>query len=222
MGKFIYSMLNNDSLIGQIMTRCGIIIGANLMFCIFCLPVVTIGPSVVALYHVMFRVLRSDDGVINPFKEFWIGFRNNFRQSVVSWIGFLVVAVIAVLDLRFADYMGGAMEIFRYGIYAVGAVALMVMAYLFPVMACFADTIPHLIRNAIFFIAKNPIRMLAIVAVDIVPLYLSYRDVQRMPLWGFLWVSFGFGALAMLGASLLLKDFARFLPDKDDRKGERE
>ncbi|MDO4620684.1 MAG: YesL family protein, partial [Lachnospiraceae bacterium] len=213
MGRFINSILNNDSVFGQIMTRCGIIIGANLMFCIFCLPVITIGPSVTALYHVMFKTLRGD-GVLNPFKEFWIGFRNNFKQSVLYWLFVIVIAVIAFLDLRFANYMGGIMNYFRYGIYAIVIAVIALTAYLFPVIACFADTLPALIRNAIFFIARNPFKMLLIAAVDLVPLYFCYMDVQRLPLWGFLWVTFGFGAVAMFGANLMLKDFSKFLPEK--------
>lgn len=35
MGRIIGGFLDNDSVFGRIMTRCGIIIGANLMFILF-------------------------------------------------------------------------------------------------------------------------------------------------------------------------------------------
>ncbi|MCD7843485.1 MAG: YesL family protein, partial [Clostridiales bacterium] len=77
MAEMFRGFLSNDSAFGRLMTRLGIIIAANIMFAIFSLPVVTIGASYVALYHVMFKTLRGD-GVINPFKQFWIGFKTNF------------------------------------------------------------------------------------------------------------------------------------------------
>ena len=36
------------------------------------------------------------------------------------------------------------------------------------------------------------------------------------PLYAFLWVSFGFGAVALLGATLLLPDFKVYLPPVDE------
>ena len=75
----INSFFSNDSVFGRLMTKIGIIIGANLMFVLFSIPVVTIGASYVALYHVMLKTLRGN-GVVNPFKQFWIGFKTNFKH----------------------------------------------------------------------------------------------------------------------------------------------
>ena len=36
--NLIRSFLDNDSVFGKLMTRCGILIGANLMFILFCIP----------------------------------------------------------------------------------------------------------------------------------------------------------------------------------------
>ncbi|MCD7867186.1 MAG: YesL family protein, partial [Clostridiales bacterium] len=66
MGGVIGGLLDNDSAFGKIMTRCGILIGANVMFVIFSIPVVTIGPAWTALHFVMMKTLQSEDGVVNP------------------------------------------------------------------------------------------------------------------------------------------------------------
>lgn len=214
MGRLINSIFNNDSVFGQIMTRLGIIIGANLMFLLFSLPMITIGPAIAALYHVMLRVLRSD-GVLNPFKEFWIGFRNNLKQGILYWIAVLLITVAGILDIRFCNYAGGILIPFKYLNYTILAAVVAVTAYLFPVMAAFADTIPHLIRNAVFFIARNPFKMLLIVFLNVFPLVVTYLDQRLQPLYAFLWTVCGFGGIAMLNASFLVKDFSRFLPEVD-------
>ena len=215
MSELIGSLLDNNSPFGRIMTRFGIIIGANLMFLLFSFPLVTVGPAYVALYHVMLRTLRGD-GVLNPFKEFWKGFRSNFRQAMIVWLSALLLAFVFYLEFRIVGQMSGSIEIIRYPLLAIAAILLMVVIYSFPVMAAFADSIPHLLRNAIFFILKKPWKMLIIAFFNIFPMYLTYSDPQYMPLYAFLWIMFGFGAVALLGSVLLLPEFKPFLPLVDD------
>ena len=221
MGRFIYGIFQNDSAFGQLMTRIGMIIGANLMFVVFTLPVVTALPAAVALYHVMLRVLRSD-GVLNPFKEFWIGFRSNWRQSLVYEIGLVMFGVLCYADLRFCMQAGGVFVYFRYAIVVLAIAAVIVTVYLLPVMAAFADTIPHLMRNAVFFAARKPWKIPVLVFFDVFPLYLTYTDPQTLPLYAFIWVTVGFGAVAMIGSSLLVRDFAKFLPAVEDETAKQE
>lgn len=215
MGERIQAFLDNDSTFGRLMTRCGILIGANIMFILFSLPVVTIGASYVALYHVMLKTLRGD-GVLNPFKQFWIGFKNNFKQATIYWIVLLALVVFGYVDVMFCRQMGGMLEYFMYAIYALGIIALIITLFLFPVMAAFADTIPHLVRNALFFAVQKPFRTIVMLFFNVFPLYLTYTDAQMQPLYAFLWCFFGFGAIAMLGASLLLPGFKTYLPEVDE------
>lgn len=215
MHELIGSLLDNDSIFGKIMTRFGIIIGANLMFILFSMPVVTAGAAYTALYHVMFKTLRGD-GVVNPFKQFWIGFKNNFIQSTIVWILTIGLVVIFYMEFRITGYMSGAIEGIRYALVGVAAILAIVVIYMFPVIAAFADTIPHLLRNAMFFAMRKPFKMIVILFFNVFPMYLTYSDPQMMPLYAFLWVFFGFGAVAMLGAVLLLPEFKPFLPAVDD------
>ena len=215
MGRWLSGILSNDSVFGQIMTRCGIIIGANLMFLLFAFPVVTIGPALAALYRVCFRTLRSD-GVVNPFKEFWIGFKENAKQGFASWLILLALAVLGILDVRFCMAKGGILTYFRYAIYCLGFAALMITVHLFPVMAAFRDTLPGLVRNALFFIGKNPLRAIALAFLHVFPLVVTWLDIRYQPLYVFLWVTCGFGVIAMTSGSMLLKDFSVYLPPIED------
>jgi uncharacterized membrane protein YesL len=214
MGEFLRGFLDNESRFGKLMTRCGIVIGANLMFLLFSFPIVTAGASFVALFHVMLKTLRGD-GVVNPFKQFWIGFKNNFKQATIYWLVLLVLAVLGYVDVSFCRQMGGALEYFMYAIYALGIAALIITLYLFPTMAAFADSLPHLIRNALFFAVQKPFRLLVVLFFSVFPMYLTYTDAQMQPLYAFIWFFFGFGAIALLIASLLLPSFKVYLPPVD-------
>lgn len=214
MNPLVRGFLDNDSYFGRFMTKFGIIIGANLMFVVFSLPVFTIGAGLTALYHVMFRTLRSG-GVVNPFKELWKGFKTNFRQATISWLVFVFITGFLTVDLQICAQATGPVRHLRFAIYAIMAVVIFLYLYLLPTMAAFEDTIPHLIRNAMYFIAKKPLRFVVIAFFDIFPLVLTYTDLKMMPLYAFIWTMCGFGLLAMLGATLLLPVFKPFLPVVD-------
>ena len=69
---------------GPLMTALGKladIVICNLMFCLFSLPVITVGASLTALYACMQKLIYDDDekaeGLI--FRDFWRAFRSNFR-----------------------------------------------------------------------------------------------------------------------------------------------
>lgn len=222
MGRFLGGIFSNDSLFGQLMTRCWILVGANLMFVFFSVPVVTAGPAFVALFHVMLKVLRGDRD-LNPFKEFWKGFRSNLKQGTVCWLAFLAIAALAYLDFRFLRNIGAGegaafANLMKYSVLAVLIAAAIVMIFLFPVMAAFADTIPHLIRNAVFFAVKNPLRLILMAVIWGVPLAVTYIDTQTQPLYAFCWFFFGFSAVAMACSSLLIRDFSKYLPPTEEER----
>ena len=212
MGKFIGNLLDSESMFGRIMTRCGILIAANLMFLLFSLPVITTGPALAALYYTMLKVLRGDKD-LNPWKTYLSAFRDNLKQGLLVWCAALIVSVILYLDIRFCSDAGGVLLYFKYALYALAAILIMLIAYLFPVMAAFSDTISGLLRNTVFFIARNPLKMLVIVFLDMFPLAVTYLDEKYRPLYVFLWAATGFSGIAMLVSRLLIRDFSLFLPD---------
>ena len=90
--------------------------------------------------------------------------------------------------------------------------------YLMPVMACFEDTIPHLLRNALFFAIRRPLKMLLAAVIHIVPAVITVIDTHLRPLYGFIWTVCGFGLIAMMMAELLIRDFEEFLPKTEDEQ----
>ena len=211
----IQSFLDNDSFFGRFMTKLGIIIAANIMFVLLSIPFFTIGAGLSALYYVMFRTLRND-GVVNPFKEFWNGLRLNFKQATISWIILVFLAFLLLTDIRICNAAGGTLEFLKIGAYVIGTAAVIIYLYLIPVMTAFEDTLPHQIRNAIYFLGKKPWKAAVILFFDIFPMVLTFSDLQSLPLYAFLWVLCGFGLQAMLGATLLLPEFEPYLSAGDD------
>lgn len=215
MNRFINSFMSNDSTFGRLMTKIGIIICANMMFVLFSLPVITVGASYTALYHVMLKTLRSG-GVTNPFKQFWLGFKNNFLQATIVWVGFAALAIFGYFDVQICQQAGEPISYLRYAIYALGIVMVLLFIYTMPSIAAFEGKISAHIRNAMYFSFHKPWWIPVNLFFQVFPLYLTYSDPQLMPLYAFCWFFFGFGAITMLTSRLLIKDYNRFLPLVDD------
>lgn len=215
MNELLSSFLSNDSAFGKLMTRCGVVIGANLMFVLFSLPVITIGASSAALHYVMLKALRGD-GQINPFKCFWRGFRSNFRQATIAWLLIAALAVFLLFDLRICLQAGMPLELLKYPLYGMLLAEAILAVCLFPVMAAFEDTLPRLLQNTFYFAIKRAYVLPVLLFFNFFPLYLTYTDPQMMPLYAFLWVFFGYGAIAMLNSRLLLPAMKPWLPLVDE------
>ena len=215
MQELLQGFLSNESAFGRFASKCGIIIVSNLLFLLFSIPVITAGASYVALQYTMLKVLHEDEN-INPFKTFYRGFRENVKQSTLCWGITVLSGAVGIADLMICRAAGAPLTYVGYMIAVLGILCAVLLMYLAPVMAAFEDSILHLIRNAFYFAFHKPWKMLVIAFFHLFPAFLTYSDAGMMPLYAFCWFFFGFGALAMLDASLLLPEFLKFLPEAEE------
>ena len=70
----------------------------NFCWILFSLPLVTVGASSVAAYSVVFKMLENKEGYI--LKDFWKGFKQNWKQGTVLWLVTLVAIYGFYLDVQ--------------------------------------------------------------------------------------------------------------------------
>ena len=221
--NFLRGFLDNDSVFGQLMTRCGTIIVANLMFLLFSVPVVTIGASWTALHYTMMKMLREKE--INPFKAFWHSFWQNWKESTLVFVAALVLVGVLALELYWCRQFANIPSLFIYGLYAMIAAVVVLCVYLFPVIAAFNGNLKTHIKESIYFAISRPLDLILILAAHIVPMVATYLDLPRLPLYAFLWFFMGFAAVVTFSDSRLLKQFNPFLDgtrEEAPQKSERE
>lgn len=212
--NFIRGFLDNDSVFGQIMWRCGIIIGANLLFILCSIPLVTVGAAYTALYYTTLKTLRGD-GQIRLFRTFWTGLMENFRQATLLWLAIAALGGFIGLEIFWCGQFTGIVHYFKYGLMAILFIVAVIGLYGFPILAAFRVNFSQLLKNAVFFAIGNPINLVLILFVHAAPIYLTYANLQYLPLFSFLWCLAGFGAVVMFSASLLVKQFIPYLPMVD-------
>ena len=93
MSKFF----GNDTLFGRFFGQAGNVITMNLLFLVCSLPIVTLGTAYTSMYYALMRSLRYGDTSL--IRDFFHSFRQNFRQSALSWLAVVVLAVVFSADI---------------------------------------------------------------------------------------------------------------------------
>lgn len=188
------------------------------MFILCCLPVVTLGAGLSALYYTMLRSLR-EDGDIKPVKTFWKGFKGNFRQATIVWLALLILAAVIYLEIFWCGQFSGPVSVFKYGLYAVGLALAVLASCLFPVISAFQGTISQMLKNSVGFAFSAPAVILGLLALNVVPMAWTFLTNAYLPLYAFLWCTIGFSGIAMLCSKLLLPVFQPYLDEENSRAG---
>lgn len=208
---------HNQGPFGRMMGRCWILFAANLLFLVSCLPIVTAGAGLAALYYTTLRTLRGD-GDLSPIFTFWKGFKDNWKQATIAWILMLALIILLYLETFWCSQLGGAAIMVKYALSAVALTELIIGCYLFPVMAAFKGTLSQLVQNSFYFVMKRPLTAVVVVMMNTVPMYWTWLNTAALPLYAFVWCTVGFSGLAMIASKLMLPLFVPYLP-KVDRFG---
>lgn len=123
------------------------------IYCILgSLGIVTIGVSLTALYHCVFKIQEKKDGQL--WKEFIKSYRENLRQ------GMLLTLIILFFFFVSVGVVGLGITVFSNQLVAfVGllncAVCLFISNYSFMLLAQFHNTVGKILMNSVFLLFKN-------------------------------------------------------------------
>lgn len=201
------------------------IVICNLMFCLFSLPIVTAGASLAALFACMQRLIYEDDekeeGLI--FRDFWLAFRQNFKQATAIWLlCLLAAAFLGAYSLAARSLAGTASRVYQVTFYVLLLLFLMGFQYLFPLQARYRNRVRFTIRNAwLLSVAALPWTLLGL-AVPALAVYLSFfMNPEAFRTAVFLWVVCGFGVVAYLNSFFYRMAFRKITPEKKTGESEK-
>jgi len=140
-------LFNLDSPIMVFLGRIGDLIWLNVLTMICCIPVITIGPAVTALYYVSVKLIRNEEGYLT--RNFFKSFKQNFLQATVLWLLMLLIGGVAAADFYFlAVAQGSFMPVFRIALYVVFLILLCSGIYWFPLLSRFENSLKNIIKNS--------------------------------------------------------------------------
>ena len=160
------NLFNMDNAFFRFMGKLFDVVALNLVFIIVCIPIVTIGPAISALYYASVKSIRRDRSY--PIKEFFKAFKRDFKQSFIVGLILVLAAAIIYVDIRFVvDYIKNDFTAMRYVYLVIGLVISLISVYIFPLISRFSLKISGLFRLS-FYLA---IRHLLTTIVSIILLF---------------------------------------------------
>lgn len=196
------NFFNPDSPFMQGLGKFADIILLNILTVLLSLPVITIGAAVTALYDAMWRILRDEGGV---YKNFFLAFKNNFKQATVLWLLALVSGALMVFSMLF--YVSNSMTVLLVLISIFFLIWAVTVAWLFPLQSRFENSIKDTIKNALLCGLGQFPRSLLMSVLNLLPWVVLLFLTSVFFEIGFLWISVWFGLTAYLNMMIIRKPF---------------
>ena len=148
----------------------------NLLTIICCIPLITIGASISALYCCTFKILQDEEPHI--IKLFFKSFKNNFKQSTIVHLILLLIASLLLYDLYFTHFIVHTSYAFNtvltYCFIIFSCLYLMASLYVYPLLAKFYNSTRNILRSAFFISIRHLLYTILLLLITYFPIMLSY------------------------------------------------
>lgn len=187
----------------------GDLIMTNILLIVCSLPIITAGPALTAASKVMYDITEHQcNSVVKTFLE---AFRQNFRKSLLVWLGALAVVLMLFVQYTMAASCTGKtlQTILIYIFYISSALLVALLSYLFPLIMRYENSTKEHLQNALLLsIGQLPYTLLLTI-LNALPFVLL---IQFTPIFFYLlpvWVLLGFALILFLNICILRRLFRK-------------
>jgi uncharacterized membrane protein YesL len=206
----------SDNIVARGLSRIFDMVVLNIIFVIVSIPIITIGASITAMYAVMLKMVKNEEGYI--VKGFLLAFKENFKMSTRAWMIMLPLSMIIFINIRLSAEMPALSSVFMVFFIIVGVVVVFTSVYVFPLIARYENTLKATFKNAFLLaIGKLPYTVL-LVLLHVVPLFITLFDVQTFVFGILIWLTIGFALVSWCCSKILRRVFVIF----EDLEAEKE
>ena len=180
----------------------------NVLCIIFCIPVITAGASITAMFYVTMKMVRNEEAYI--VKGFFKSFKENFKQAT----GILYV------DTKGVKTLPQPADMVMQVIFMVFSLLIaMVFLYIYPVLAKFYNTTRQTFINAFLMSVRHLPYTIVMLLISMSP-YLIFKiesaRVQSQVIM--LFVLMGAALIAYINSHFLVKIFDHYIPAEENEE----
>ena len=208
-------LFNPDSRIMIFLSRLADLVILNILWLVCCVPVVTIGASTTAMYHVIRHWQK--DSVSSIMRDFFQSFKEDFKQATPVYLILLIPTVAVVMNamLIFNPENSAAVPSYLLVIWFISALILLfISSFVYPVMAFFADTLFKTLRNAMVLALAHLPRTILISVLNLLPVILLFVNLSFFLQSSIFWLLIGGALVAYLNMSILKPVFKKLVPSE--------
>lgn len=214
------SLFNLDNPFMQALSRIGDLMMLSILTLALCIPVVTFGPAVTALFKTVYSLTLDTCGAVIP--TYFRAFRDNFKQAAIVGAAMLVAFAAFVCDfiLLRLYFAGTAYQVLLVLVVILAILVLSLTAYLFPLITRYSNTLSEHLRNAAILMIVNFPRTVLTVLVHLSPLLMFIFRTEFMLQTLVLWIFLAPGLIAQADSYILMPVFQKL--EKKDEEPEEE
>ena len=208
-------LFNPDSRIMIFLSRVADLVILNILWLVCCIPVVTIGASTTAMYHVIRHWQK--DSVSSVVRDFFQSFKEDFKQATPVYLILLIPTAAVVMNamLIFNPENSAAVPSYLLVIWFISALILLfISSFVYPVMAFLADSIFKTLRNAMVLALANLPRTILISILNLLPVILLFVNLSFFLQSSIFWLLIGGALVAYLNMSILKPVFKKLVPSE--------
>lgn len=190
----------------------------NLLWVLCSIPIITIGASTTALYTVMLKIVKNEEGYI--VRGFFKAFKENFKQGTAIWLVFLALGVILIVDFFSLRLMpANVAGILQMLFLLMGALVVSGAVYAFGLQARFVNTVKNTLKNTVILVfAKLPYTVL-IVIISVGPVIVTFLSQRTLAIGIMVWMFFGAALVAWLNCLILRNIFSK-LEEQEEQESD--
>lgn len=204
------NLFSQDSKLIQGLNRMSDLIILNLLTIICCIPIVTIGAAVTALYDAVWR-MQQDEGRI--YSAFFKAFRSNFKRATGLWLLFLPIGAILLFNFHTAFTSDTSLFATIFSLFGLVWWAFAI-SWVFPLQSRFENTFWGTVKNSLLFPMAYFPQTLAMAVINMLPWVLILSQdtgsILTFYMGGMVWLTIYFALAAHLNLKLMDKFFDRF------------
>jgi len=196
-----------DGPIMRVLSKISDLLILNIITIICCIPIITAGAAFTAMHYCCLKLVRGKETSMT--QDFFHSFKDNFKQSTIIWLIFLLFAAIMGYNL-FAMYLNPT-EISSFvlgGTLVIIGLVLFVGSMVFPIQAKFVNPITKTLRVSMLFSFRNFPKVLAIMLVNLIPVMLLMLGNIGLMVFPLI-LAFCFSAPGYFAAKLYNKSFKK-------------
>lgn len=203
-----------DNPYNSFMSKVFDIILINLLWTVCCIPVITIGASTAAMYSVMLRLVRDEEGpIIQSFFDF---FRKNFVKSIPYTVIMVLFTLVMILDMHILGQQSSDMASVMYGVtIALMVTGIIVLSYALPLFARFENPPAVQFSNAWRLAVTHIPQSLIILVINSVPIIWLLVSPSTFALIFWVWLLCGTGTATYFDSRIPIVMFDRITRRSD-------
>ena len=181
----------------------------NWLWLLCSLPVITIGPATCGLYTVTLKLAREEP--VNPVRDFFKGFKSNFKSGLFLGLWATLLLVAALGDLWLLLQLTGWMQgVYIAAAVLIGLMFLTIISYAFGLVAMFDNPLKAHTFNAFKLAVAFPVTTILLWVILLIPVLAAVLlPVVALKMLGFLYLVAGISGPVYAASHILRNVFDR-------------